>query len=283
MSDIQAAQPAPTSQPAPAKASNGLATAGFVLGLLGFLGSFIPLINIVGILLGVVGAILAAIGLVKAKKVGTGKGLALTGLILGVLALIIGIVVNVAFASAVSNSVDDVTVEVPANTTDDAAADDATSDAAAADDTAAADDATVGTTRSNPAPLGSAVTDGDWTVTINSVTTANEDSRGQTPEVGSTLLVINMTATYNGTDEQGESAWVSVEFVSAEGTTFDSLGGSSYFSADDEFDVLTTLYEGGSVTGNEMIEVPTDGWQDGVLKVSPTLFSFSDDVFVAVQ
>jgi hypothetical protein len=277
MSDIQAPQPAPTPQPAPAKASNGLATAGFVLGLIGFLGSFIPVINVVGIVIGVVGAILAAVGLVKSKKVGAGQGLAMAGLILGVLALIIGIVVNVAFASAVSSSVDDVTGEVPANTTDDAAADDATTDAAAAEHAGA------GTSRSIPAPLGSAITDGDWTVTINSVTTANEDTRGQTPEAGSTLLVINMTATYNATDEQGETAWVSVEFVSAEGTTFDSLGGSSYLSADDGFDVLTTLHEGGSVTGNQMIEVPTDGWQDGVLKVSPTLFSFSDDVFVAVQ
>ena len=274
MSDIQAAQPAPTPPPAPAKASNGLATAGFVLGLLGFLGSFIPLINIVGILLGVVGAILAAIGLMKAKKVGVGKGLALAGVILGVLALIIGIVVNVAFASAVSDSVDDVTVEVPADTTDDAAVDDATTDAAAADDT-------LGTTRSNPAPLGSAITDGDWTVTINSVTTANEDSLGQTPEAGSTLLVINMTATYIGTDEQGDSAWASVKFVTAEGTTISSLDGSTIFIAEDEFDTLTTLYEGGSVTGDQMLEVPADGWQNGVLAVSPGLFS--DDTFVAVQ
>ncbi|WP_407345546.1 hypothetical protein [Pengzhenrongella phosphoraccumulans] len=52
MSDTQVVQPAPTPQPAPAKASNGLATAGFVLGLLGLLGSFIPVINVGGIVLG---------------------------------------------------------------------------------------------------------------------------------------------------------------------------------------------------------------------------------------
>jgi len=109
MSYNQAAQPGPTYQPVPAKARNGLATAGFVLGLIGLLGSFIPVINIVGIVIGVVGAVLAAVGLAKAKKLGAGKGLAMSGLILGLLALIIGIVVNVVFAGAVSNAAKDAT------------------------------------------------------------------------------------------------------------------------------------------------------------------------------
>ena len=39
-----------------AKGSNGLATAGFVLGLLGLLGSWIPVLNILGIILGVLGS-----------------------------------------------------------------------------------------------------------------------------------------------------------------------------------------------------------------------------------
>ena len=38
--------------PAPVKGSNGLATAGFVLGLLGLLGSWIPFLNILGIIPG---------------------------------------------------------------------------------------------------------------------------------------------------------------------------------------------------------------------------------------
>lgn len=280
MSDIQPAPPAPTPQPAPAKASNGLAIAGFVLGLLGFLGSFIPLINIVGIVMGVVGAVLAAFGLAKAKKSGTGKGLAMSGLILGGLALIIGIAVNVAFASAVSDSGNDVAVATSSNSTDPAATDPAaTSDAAT--DAAVANDAAVGTSRDNPAPLGSAITDGDWTVTINSVTTANESSFGQAPAAGKTLLVINVTATYNGNDSQGSTAWANVKFVTADGTTIDSTSGSTMFIPEDQFDSLTTLYEGASVTGNKMLEVPADSWQNGVLAVSPDLFS--DDTFVAVQ
>lgn len=268
MYETQVAPPAPFPQPGQAKASNGLATAGFVLGLLGFLGSFIPVLNIGGIVLGVVGAILAAVGLAKAKTSGSGKGLALSGLILGLLALIIGIVVNVAFANVVNDAVDEVTdtsVEAPAGTTE---------------ETAPVDES-VGTSRETPAPLGSAITGGDWTVTINSVTTADSDSLGQAPAAGSALLVVNMTATYNGSDAQGATPWATVNFVTAEGTTIDTLDGSSYFVADDQFDMLTVLYEGASATGDSMIEVPADGWQNGALVVSPDLMS--DKTFVAVQ
>lgn len=267
MSDTQVVQPAPTPQLGPAKASNGLATAGFVLGLLGFLGSFIPVLNIGGIVIGVVGAVLAAVGLAKAKKLGAGKGLAMSGLILGLLALIIGIVVNVAFVNLVNNAANDVTdtsVKAPANS--------ASAGAAVAD--------AVGTSRENPAPLGSAITGGDWTVTINSVTTADADSLKQAPKAGSVLLVVNMTATYNGKESQGAMAWASVDFVTAEGTTIDSLDGSTIFVPKDQFDSLTNLYEGASVTGAKMIEVPADSWQNGVLVVSPALLS--DHTFVAV-
>jgi hypothetical protein len=245
-----------------------------VLGLLGLLGSWIPVLNILGMVLGIVGAILAAVGLAKSKKAGAGKGLAIAGLVLGVLAVIIAIVINVAFVNAVDDAVDETTntsVEAPADSADDAASDD---DAASADEE-------LGTTRDNPAPLGSAITGGDWTVTVNSVKTADEDSIGQTPAAGSTLLVVNMTATYNGDDEQGDSAWATVKFVTADGTTIDSISGSTLFLADDAFDSLTTVYSGASVKGNEMIEVPADNWQDGVLAVSPGILK--DDTFVAVK
>ncbi len=280
MSDTYVPQPAPAPQqsgpptPAQAKGSNGLATAGFVLGLLGFLGSWIPVLNILGIILAVVGAVLAAVGLARSKKVAAGKGLAIAGLVLGVLAVTIAVVINVAFVNAVDDAVDETT-----NTSVEAPADSA--DRPASDDKAPSDDEELGKTRDNPAPLGSAITGDDWTVTINSAKTAEKDSIGQKPAAGSTLLVVNMTATYNGDDEQGESPWASVKFVTADGTTIDSTSGSTLFLEDDGFDSLKTVYSGASVKGNEMLEVPADSWQDGVLAVSPGLLS--DDTFVAVK
>ncbi len=272
MSDTYTPQPAPQQAgppTVPSQGSNGLATAGFVLALLGFLGSWIPVLNILGMILAVIGLILAAVGLAKSKKVQAGKGLAIAGLVLGVLAVIVAVVINVAFVNAVDDAVDETTntsVKAPGGS---------------ADDQAGSDDEELGTTRDNPAPFGSAITGDDWTVTINSVKTADKDSIGQTPAAGSTLLVVNMTATYNGDDEQGESAWATVDFVTAEGSTIDSTSGSTLFLPDGGFDSLKTVYNGASVKGNQMLEVPADSWQDGVLAVSPGMLS--DDTFVAVK
>jgi hypothetical protein len=280
MSHTYNPQPTPAPQqagppaPVPTKGSNGLATAGFVLALLGLLGSWIPVLNILGMVLAVVGTVLAAVGLAKSNKAGAGRGLAIAGLVLGVLALIAAVFINVAFVNAVDDVVDETTktsVQAPADS----------ADGAASDDRAAADNEELGTTRDNPAPLGSAITGDDWTVTINSVKSAKEDSIGQTPAAGSTLLVVNMTATYNGDDAQGDSPWATVKFVTPDGSTIDSTSGSTLFLADDSFDSLKTVYSGASVTGDEMLEVPADSWQDGVLAVSPGMLS--DDTFIAVK
>lgn len=275
MSDTYSQQPAPTPAPqyygqptpGPSGGSNGLATAGFVLALLGLLGSWIPFLNIVGILLAVIGLVLAGVGLAKSRKTGTGKGLAIAGLALGGLALVVAVVVNVAFVGAVDEAIDETTgtsVKAPGGS-----------------DNGESGSSDLGTTRDNPAPLGSEISGGDWAVTINSVKTADQDSMGQKPASGSTLLVVNMTATYTGDDEQGDSAFVTVDFVTPDGTTIDSTSGSTFFIAENEFDVLKKLYNGASVKGDQMIEVPADSWKDGVLAVSPDMLS--DDTFVAVQ
>jgi hypothetical protein len=259
--------------PVPAKGSNGLATAGFVLGLLGLLSSWIPVLNIVGIILAVIGVVLAAVGLAKSKKVNAGKGLAIAGLVLGVLAVILAVLINAVFVSAVDKAVDETTdtsVEAPSNAGNKAASDEKE-----------ASDPEAGTTRDNPAPLGSAISGGDWTVKINSLKTISEDSIGSTPKAGSTLLAINMTATYTGNNEQGETPWATVKFVGADGTSVDSMGGSTIFLAENEFDSLKTVFNGASVKGDQLLEVPADSWQDGVLAVTPGMVS--DDTFVAVK
>lgn len=259
--------------PPPAKGSNGLATAGFVLGLLGLLSSWIPVLNIVGIILGVIGVVLAAIGLAKARKVNAGKGLAIAGLVLGSLAVVFAVLINAVFVSAVDKAVEETTgtsVKTPAGSGEEGGSDNESSS-----------DSEVGTTRDNPAPLGSAISGDDWTVTINSVKTVRKDSMGQAPEAGSTLLEVNMTATYTGDDEQGSTPWATVKFVSPDGTTIDSTSGSTMFLAENEFDSLKTVYNGASVKGDRLIEVPADGWQEGVLAVSPGMMS--DDTFLAVK
>lgn len=68
--------------------SNSSATAGGVLGIIGVLTSLVPFIGIgFGFLFGILAIIFSGIGLGKADKVGTGKGIAITGLVLGILTI----------------------------------------------------------------------------------------------------------------------------------------------------------------------------------------------------
>jgi hypothetical protein len=71
--------------------TNGMATAGFILALLTLFLGWIPLL---GWLMWVLGLIFSAIGLGNANKVGgTGKGLAIAGLVISFLGIIIKIFV----------------------------------------------------------------------------------------------------------------------------------------------------------------------------------------------
>lgn len=253
--------------------SNGLAIAGFVLGLLALLGSWIPFVNILAIVLGVVGLVLAIIGLSTSKRKGSGKGLAIAGLVMSLLGILFAIVVNV----AVVDAVDDVTnnsVESAPQSSDGGGSD---SDDAGGEDAGAND----GSVRASPAPLSSEVTGGDWTVSINSVKQIEADSIGARAQSGSILLQVNVEATYNGDDEQGATPWATVKYVTADGNTIDSTGGSTIFLAENEFDSLTTVYSGAVVNGDMILEVPADDWRSGVLAVSPDILS--EDTFLSLR
>ncbi|CAM3449889.1 DUF5067 domain-containing protein [Nocardioides dubius] len=87
-----------------------------MLSLIGLLTSWIPILNIIGIILAVLGVVLAAIGLAKSRKARTGKGLAFAGIALGVLAVLVAILINVAFSNAVDDALDDDDADVPSST-----------------------------------------------------------------------------------------------------------------------------------------------------------------------
>jgi Domain of unknown function (DUF4352) len=94
----QVLPPPPLQYDGQPKRSNGMAVAGFVLALLGAIGSFIPFANIFFALLALLGLIFGIVGLVKAGRLGAGKGLSIAAIILSVLALVISLVVDVATA-----------------------------------------------------------------------------------------------------------------------------------------------------------------------------------------
>ena len=81
---------------AAAQPGNGLGVAGFVTGLLGLLFCWVPGL---GIILALLGVIMGGIGIPQGKKKGAPTGLAIAGLVLGVIALIPAIIIIVAAAS----------------------------------------------------------------------------------------------------------------------------------------------------------------------------------------
>jgi hypothetical protein len=57
--------------------------------------------------------------------------------------------------------------------------------------------------------------------------------------------------------------------------------GDTFAVAPDALDRMSTLYNGGTATGNVAIEVPSDRVREGVIAVRPGMLA--DTVFVAVQ
>jgi len=81
---------------APARPGNGLGVAGFVTGLLGLIFCWVPAF---GIVLALLGVIMGGVGIATGKKKGAPIGLAVSGLVLGIIALIPAIIIISAAAS----------------------------------------------------------------------------------------------------------------------------------------------------------------------------------------
>ena len=87
-----------------AKRGSGLSTAGMVLGIIGIVLSFIPIINNGAFFLGILALIFGIIGIIKKA----GKGKAIAAVILGILT----IVITLAMQSAVSDALDETSKEL---------------------------------------------------------------------------------------------------------------------------------------------------------------------------
>src|SRR4051794_32775982 len=86
--------PMPVQQP-----NNGLGIAGFVTGLVGLVLCWVPWL---GVLLAIVGVALSGVGIAQGKKKGMTIGLAIAGLVCGIIALIPAIIIMVALFSVAS-------------------------------------------------------------------------------------------------------------------------------------------------------------------------------------
>ncbi|GAA1279806.1 MmpS family transport accessory protein [Saccharothrix xinjiangensis] len=97
--------------PPPVPPQNGLGTAGFVLGLVGLLFSFLPVIGVVAWPLVILGLVLGLVGWARADRGrATNKGLAIAGVALSAVGLVVCVLWAAVFtkaASDVSTALDD--------------------------------------------------------------------------------------------------------------------------------------------------------------------------------
>ncbi|MBD5787778.1 DUF4190 and DUF4352 domain-containing protein [Cellulosimicrobium terreum] len=91
---------------APTSTTNALAITGFVLALIGVLGCWIPGVNIVTALLAVAGLVLGIVGLAQVKKGKSGKGFAISAIIIAVIA-VLGTILTWVLLAVWANSVSD--------------------------------------------------------------------------------------------------------------------------------------------------------------------------------
>ena len=78
----------PATQPPP---TNGLAVAAMIIGILALLVSWIPFVGLLGVVGGAIALLLGLLGRGRAKKIDNGGALAVTGIITGLLAVLVGI------------------------------------------------------------------------------------------------------------------------------------------------------------------------------------------------
>ena len=137
-----------------------------------------------------------------------------------------------------------------------------------------------GTTRDAPLPIGSKVTDGDWTVSIDEVkldATADllaYSEFNEAPADGNVYVQATATVTYNGNDPQGAVPFSQIDFVTADGNTIPQ----AWIDSGEDFTLIDPLYEGASHTGNVIFEVPAPA--DGTLAVTPDTVN---KMFVAIK
>ncbi len=95
--------PAPAPQPAP-KQGNGFGVTALVLGIIALVLGFIPGINLLAFVLAPLAIIFAIVGLIVSGKRGTGKGTSISGLVTGILGLVVTIGMYVLVFNAIGDA-----------------------------------------------------------------------------------------------------------------------------------------------------------------------------------
>lgn len=72
------------------KKGNAFSVVALVMGLIAIIGAFIPIITYAAWLVGIIAIVFGALGMKRSKETNTGHGLAVAGLVLGIIGTVIG-------------------------------------------------------------------------------------------------------------------------------------------------------------------------------------------------
>lgn len=207
----------------PPKKTNTMALVGMIIAILSILVCWIPFVGIAGVIGGIAGVVLGALGLRKLRNdlAMGGRGMALTSLIVGVLAILGGIA-STALAVAAISSIDD------AYTDFDQSWEEAMEDSEGWSEDLGEDS---GTTEEEVAEavhvsLGESAVVGDYTVTVTAVNPNANDVIAAESEFNEApahqYMLVDLTVVYEG-DVQG-NPWIDlpVSFVGNDGATYDA-------------------------------------------------------------
>jgi len=242
---------------------SGLGVAALVIGIVALVGSLVPIVNYATGVVAIVGLVLGIVALVQKNR---RKGVAITGTILSGVALLLSVVLAIVYSLAIANGV---VGAVPAV---------GGAQNPGPDRDAAADE--VGS-RENPAPLGTTIQIGstagmvDWDVTLGAVTldaddiVADENRFNEPAPEGFQYAMVPVTVVYRGADTGTPWAELSVDFVSAAGTTH--AASDSFAVVPSPLTDVNELFPGASGSGNVVVAVPSADVEKGTW-VLTTLF-----------
>ena len=252
-------QPYPGHYAAPPAPQNGFGTAGFVLGLVGLLFSFVPLIGVIAWPLVLLGIVFAGVGIARARQGrATNQGLAIAGLVCSGIGLLVCILYAAAFSAAVSDA--------PRT-----AAPGTIQNAAPVEGVPA---------QNVVAGIGDQVQDGSFAFTVTDVDTGVQ-SLGESflrTEAQGAFVLVRVTVTNVG-DESAMFSGSSQKLSDGQGRTFDADTGTALMNVPDSESFLNTINPGNTVYGVLVFDLP-EGLAPAAVELHES--SFSDGAVVSL-
>jgi hypothetical protein len=243
---------------------NGLGTAGFVLGLIGLLFSFIPVIGVIAWPLVLLGLVLAGIGLSRARAGrATNKGLTIAGLVCASLGLLMCVLYTAAFSSAVATAPTAPPLAAP------------TAPSLTTADQRGSDTA--------PAPaggIGEQVQDGAFAFTVTDVETKESLGSGYLKsEAEGSYVLVHVTVTNVGT-EAAMFADSNQTLLDADRREFSADSGAAVMYLPDSQAFLNQINPGNKVDGVLVFDVP-EGVAPAAIELRESMFSGGATVSLA--